>query len=192
MTDAGDWSLRVLPVEQAPLLTGPAEGTGSVVFRYDGPPMLLTLRRTSSDDGSLTAHALNHPVGKKTLIANTGGRRRPATGPVWVAEDGSCFVIVSATDRTSWRIEPQSLDAVPVLGKRIKGHGYGVVRHTGPESEMLLTHESVGLADMLIIFELDERLFPLRRVSTASGLEWLPSGYLQIRSIGKWEIENRG
>lgn len=35
---AGEWTLRLLPEEEAPLLTGPTEGKGSAVLRYQGPP----------------------------------------------------------------------------------------------------------------------------------------------------------
>ncbi|MEU6549950.1 TerD family protein [Streptomyces sp. NPDC046915] len=188
---AGDWSLRLLPVEEAPALTGPAEGTGSAVLRYDGPPALLGLRRTTGDDGSLFARTVQTD-GRTAFCADTRGRRRPVTGSLWVSEAGYCYVQILAADRTGWRIEPAGLATVPVLGKRAEGQGCGVVRHTGPETEVMVTYESSGTLDLPVLWELDERLEPVRRISTASGLQPLPRGFLQIRGGGRWTLEPRG
>ncbi len=193
LAGAGDWSLRLLPVEQAPPLTGPAEGTGSAVFRYDGPPALLGLARTGSDDDPLSTRTVQ-AHGRTVISADTSGRRRPVTGPLWVSPAGHAYVLVSAGDHTAWRIEPVPVTSAPAVGKgeRVDGQGYGVVRHTGTETEMMLTHEGRGLIDLLVVWELDERLEPVRRISTAAGLQLLPGGYLQIRTSGRWGIEHRG
>jgi tellurite resistance protein TerA len=191
---AGKWRLRLLPIEEAPLLKGPVEGTGSALLRYQGPPTLLRLGRTTEEAGYLVAHALNHPRGQRTLIADTDTRRRPVVGPVWVDPEGSCFVRVQAGDGVGWRVEPVPLDEVPVIGggtKRVTGRGFGVVRHTGPETEMLLTHDYDMLSDLIHLFELDENLFPVRHIGRSRGRHRLPNGFLQIRGFGEWGLEQR-
>ncbi|MFE0512048.1 TerD family protein [Streptomyces sp. NPDC058964] len=191
--NGGDWSLRLLPIEQVPRFSGAVEGRGSAVFRYDGPPTLLGLRRTSSDTGSLETRSLQAD-GQMRISADSVGRRRPTVGPLWVSAAGYCYVhVFAASDDTAWRIETEDLASVPVLGKRrVEGQGYGVVRHTGPEAEVMIKHEARGMLDLVVLWELDERLEPVRRISTASGLQRVPGGFLQIRTSGKWSIELRG
>ncbi|MCX4974454.1 TerD family protein [Streptomyces sp. NBC_00620] len=185
---SGEWTLRLLPEEEAPLLTGPAEGVGSTVLRYQGPPTLMTVQRTSRGDNEhLSAWAVNHPYGKSVSIADTLGRRRPTLGPVWVDPGGTCFVSVRAAEGTKWRLEPAPIGAAPVLGARTPGGWYGVVRHTGPEVEM------VPVATGLIhVFELDENLFPHRHITASSGPYRISSSFLHVRSLGEWTIELRG
>ncbi|WP_229840874.1 TerD family protein [Streptomyces brasiliensis] len=188
LEDPGDWSLRLLPIEQVPPLTGAAEGRGSTVFRYDGPPALLGLSRTTSDSESLETRSLQAD-GEMRISADSVGRRRPTVGPLWVARPGYCYVhVFAASEETGWRIETADLASVPVLDRRVEGQGYGVVRHTGPEAEVMIKHEPRGMLDLVVLWELDERLEPVRRISTASGLQRVPSGYLQIRTSGKWSI----
>ncbi|WP_424855680.1 TerD family protein [Streptomyces sp. SAI-170] len=192
---AGKWRLRLLPIEEAPLLKGPLEGTGSALLRYQGPPTLLTLSRTTEEAGYLAAHALNHPRGQRTLIADTDTRRRPVVGPLWVAPEGSCFVRVQAGDKVGWRVEPVPLDEAPEIGgrtERVTGRGFGVVRHTGPETEMLLTHDYDMLSDLIHLFELDENLFPVRHIGRSRGTHRVPGGFLQVRGFGEWGLERRG
>ncbi|NUS18148.1 MAG: TerD family protein [Streptomyces sp.] len=191
LESAGEWSLRLLPIEQVPALTGPAEGTGSTVFRYDGPPALLGLRRTTGDDGNLLTRTF-HAGGRSAISADTCGRRRPVTGPLWVSDAGHCYVQVFATDRTGWRLEPAGLATVPEIGKQAEGQGYGVVRHTGPATEVMVTYAPNGMLDLPVLWELDDRLEPVRRISTASGLQRIPNGFLQIRGGGRWTLEPRG
>ncbi|WP_405737063.1 TerD family protein [Streptomyces sp. NBC_00028] len=184
---AGDWTLRLLPEEQAPLFTGPAEGRGSTVLRYQGPPTLMTVTRTSrGDDEHLSAWSLNHPYGKSTTIADTLGRRRPTLGPVWVDPGGSCFLTVRAGEDTKWRLEPAPLSAAPVLGARTPGGWYGVVRHTGPEAELVV----VGTA-LIHVFELDENLFPHRKLTASSGPYRISGSILHVRCLGEWTLELR-
>ncbi|WP_237519056.1 TerD family protein [Streptomyces sp. SID5910] len=191
LADVGDWSLRLLPVEQAPLLTGPAEGRGSTVFRYEGPPALLGLCRTVSGDQVVTTRTVQAD-GRSKVSADTK-RRRPVTGPLWVTQAGHCYVQVWTTDETGWRIEPAGLATVPVLDRApVEGQGYGVVRNAGPEAEVMVQHDALGGATLPVLWELDERLEPVRRISTASGLQRVPSGYLQIRTSGRWALEPRG
>ncbi|MGW1000548.1 TerD family protein [Streptomyces sp. NPDC002520] len=193
LEDAGDWSLRLLPIEQVPPLTGRAEGRGSTVFRYDGPPVLLGLARTTSDTEALETRALQTD-GQMRISADSAGRRRPVVGPLWVSYAGHCYVhVFAASDDTGWRIETADLGTAPVLGKtKVEGQGYGVVRHTGPETEVMVRHEARGLLDLVVLWELDERLEPVRRISTASGLQRVPGGFLQIRTSGKWSITLQG
>lgn len=184
---AGEWTLRLLPEEEAPLLTGATEGKGSTVLRYQGPPMLMTVQRNSRGDNEpLSAWSLNHPYGKSALIADTLGRRRPTLGPVWVDPGGTCFITVRATEGTKWRLEPAPLDAAPVLGARTPGDRYGVVRHIGPEAELVV----VGTA-MIHVFELDENLFPHRKLTASSGPHRVSSTFLHVRSLGEWTLELR-
>ncbi|KUN29028.1 hypothetical protein AQJ23_08985 [Streptomyces antibioticus] len=184
---AGEWTLRLLPEEQAPLLSGPAEGRGSTVLRYQGPPALMTLQRTSrGDDEPLSAWSVNHPYGKSAMIGDTLGRRRPVLGPVWVDPGGTCLVTVRATEDTKWRLEPAPLDAAPVLGARTAGDRYGVVRHTGPEAELVV----VGTA-MIHVFELDENLFPHRKLTASSGPHRISNSLLHVRCLGEWTLELR-
>jgi tellurite resistance protein TerA len=183
----GDWTLRLLPEEEAPLLTGPTEGKGSAVLRYQGPPMLMTVQRLSRGDNEhLSAWSLNHPYGKSATIADTLGRRRPTLGPVWVDPGGTCFLTVRAAEGTKWRLEPAPLDAAPVLGARTPGDRYGVVRHIGPEAELVV----VGTA-MIHVFELDENLFPHRKLTASSGPHRVSSTFLHVRSLGGWTLELR-
>lgn len=191
LEDVGDWSLRLLPLEQAPALTGPAEGTGSTVFRYDGPPALLGLCRTTRDDGNLLTRTFQ-AGGRSAISADSSGRRRPVTGPLWVSEAGYCYVQVFAADATGWRIEPAGLAAAQEIGKKAEGHGYGVLRHTGPATEVMVTYAPNGMLDLPVLWQLDDHLQPVRRISTASGLQELPSGFLQIRGAGRWTLEPRG
>ncbi|WP_097274061.1 TerD family protein [Streptomyces sp. TLI_55] len=187
VTCAGDWTLRLLPEEQAPLLTGPAEGRGSTVLRYQGPPTLMTVTRTSrGNDEHLSAWSLNHPYGKSAMIADTLGRRRPTLGPVWVDPGGTCFVTVRAAEDTKWRLEPAPIGAAPVLGARTPGGWYGVVRHTGPEAELVV----VGTA-MIHVFELDENLFPHRKLTASSGPYRISDSILHVRCLGEWTLELR-
>ncbi|MFG3156043.1 TerD family protein [Streptomyces sp. NPDC048219] len=190
LADVGDWSLRLLPVEEAPLLTGPAEGRGSTVFRYEGPPALLGLSRTVAGDQVVTTRTVQAD-GRSKISADTT-RRRPVTGPLWVTEAGHCYIQVWTTDETGWRIEPAALGSAPVLDRApVEGQGYGVVRHTGPETEVMVQHDALGMATLPVLWELDERLEPIRRISTASGLQRIPSGHLQIRTSGRWALEPR-
>lgn len=186
---SGEWTLGLLPEEEARLITGPAEGKGTAVLRYQGPPTLMTLRRTSfGKNEHLTAWALNHPFGKSVVIADTGGRRRPALGPVFVDPGGSCFVIVNAAEDTKWRLEPEPIGAATVLGARTQGAGYGVVRHTGPEAELV----TAGTAGIFHLYELDENLFPQHTITGSSGPHRISSGILHVRALGEWVIELRG
>ncbi|MGV9700321.1 TerD family protein [Streptomyces sp. NPDC003470] len=190
LADVGDWTLRLLPVEQAPLLTGPAEGQGSTVFRYEGPPALLGLCRTAAGDQMVTARTVQAD-GRSKISADTT-RRRPVTGPLWVSEAGYCYVQIWTADGTGWRIEPAALATAPVLDRApVEGQGYGVVRHTGPEAEVMVQHDALGGATLPVLWELDERLQPVRRISTASGLQRVPGGYLQMRTSGRWALEPR-
>ncbi|MFF8596827.1 TerD family protein [Streptomyces sp. NPDC015220] len=184
----GEWTLRLLPEEEAPLLTGPVEGKGSAVLRYQGPPTLMTVRRTSlGKDERLVALSLNHPYGKWTNIADTNRRRRPVLGPVWVDPGGSCFVVVKAVQGTKWRLEPEPLSAAPVLGARTHGGWYGVVRHDGPERELVIA----GSSGVIHVFELDENLFPYRKITASSGPYRISSSLLHVRSLGDWTLELR-
>ncbi|MGW0552389.1 TerD family protein [Streptomyces altiplanensis] len=191
---AVDWSLRLLPAGQAPALTGPVQGVGSAVFRYDGPPALLGLRRTTSDDDPLSTRTVQ-THGKTVISADTQGRRRPVTGPLWVTEAGHCYVLVTASGATGWQLDPTTAATAPVLdraaGGRVSGQGYTVVRHTGPETGMMLTHEPRGALDLPVVWALDERLEPVRRITTAPGLHTFPTGFLQIRTGGAWSLEIR-
>ncbi|MEV3855352.1 TerD family protein [Streptomyces sp. NPDC050095] len=192
LDNPGDWRLYLLPITQVPPLTGAAEGHGSAVLRHDGPPALLTLSRTTSDTESLETRSLQAD-GQLKISADSVGRRRPATGPLWVTEAGYCYVhVFAASADTGWRIETRDLSTVPVLKDRVEGQGYGVVRHTGPEAEVMVKHEPRGMLDLFVLWELDERLEPVRRLSTASGLQRVPSGFLQIRTSGKWSISLHG
>ncbi|MFQ6146017.1 TerD family protein [Streptomyces seoulensis] len=183
----GEWALSLLPEEEAPLLTGAVEGEGSAVLRYQGPPTLLTVRRTSrGEHENVAAVALNHPYGKSALIADTNFRRRPALGPVWVDPGGACFVVVRAVEGVKWELEPQPLDAAPVLDGRTRGGWYGVVRHEGPERELVI----VGTA-LTHVFELDENLFPHRQLTASSGPHRISRSLLQVRSLGEWVLELR-
>jgi tellurite resistance protein TerA len=185
---AGEWTLRLLPEEEAPLLTGPVEGKGSAVLRYQGPPTLMTVRRTSlGKDETLSVVALNHPYGKWAIVADTNRRRRPVLGPVWVDPGGSCFLVVKAVEGTKWRLEPEPLDAAPVLGPRTHGGWYGVVRHTGPECELVIA----GAGSLIHVFELDENLFPHRKLTASSGPYRISSAFLHVRSLGEWTLELR-
>lgn len=184
----GKWTLRLLPEDQAPVITGPAEGKGTTILRYPGPPTLMTVRRTSSGKNErLAVHALNHPFGRPVIIVDTHGRRRPSLGPVFVDPGGSCFVSVYATDGTKWRLEPEPLGAATGLGPRNQGEGYGVVRHTGPEAEMVVAGSSV----ITHVFELDENLFPQRKITGSSGPYRIQSSILHVRALGAWVIELR-
>ncbi|MFJ8885369.1 TerD family protein [Streptomyces sp. NPDC102402] len=189
--DAADWRLGLRPVEEAAVLTGPAQGTGSEVFRYDGPPALLGLRRTAGGDGPLAARTVQ-AHGRTVISVDTCGRRRPAAGPLWVSGAGHCYVLVGAEEHTGWHIEPTGLQDVPVLDGTVSGHGYGVVHHPGPETDVMVTHEPRSGLDLLVVWALDERLEPVRRVSTGTGLQRLPSGFLQIRTTGRWTLGVHG
>ncbi|WP_372345809.1 TerD family protein [Streptomyces sp. KL116D] len=192
LENTGDWRLHLLPIDEAPPLGRAGEGRGSAVLRYDGPPSLLTLARTTTDTESLETRTLQAD-GQLRISADSVGRRRPATGPLWVAEAGYCYVLVfAASAETGWRLEPGDPASVPVLDGGVQGQGYGVVRHTGPEAEVMIRHEPRGMLDLFVLWELDERLEPVRRLSTASGLQRVPSGFLQIRTSGKWSITLHG
>ncbi len=192
--NAVDWSLRLLPADQAPALTGPVQGVGSAVFRYDGPPALLGLRRTTSDDDPLSTRTVQ-AHGKTVISADTRGRRRPVVGPLWVTQAGHCYVLVTASGETGWQLDPMTATTAPALdraaGGQVSGQGYAVVHHTGPETGMMITHEPKGALDLPVVWALDERLEPVRRIATAPGLHTLPGGFLQIRTGGAWSLEIR-
>ncbi|NEB78729.1 hypothetical protein G3I40_26380 [Streptomyces sp. SID14478] len=148
--------------------------------------------RTTPDTEPLETRTLQAD-GQLRISADSGGRRRPATGPLWVEEAGYCYVLVlAASPETGWRVETRDLASVPLLDGTVKGQGYGVVRHTGPAAEVMIKHEPRGLLDLFVLWELNERLEPVRRLSTASGLQRVPSGFLQIRTSGKWSISTHG
>ncbi|WUH89613.1 hypothetical protein OG900_05265 [Streptomyces sp. NBC_00433] len=56
----------------------------------------------------------------------------------------------------------------------------------------MVTYAPNGMLDLPVLWALDEYLEPVRRISTASGLHRLPSGYLQIRGRGRWTLEPQG
>ncbi|MFG3548192.1 TerD family protein [Streptomyces sp. NPDC047725] len=185
---SGQWSLQLLPEEQAPLITGPVEGKGTTVLRYQGPPTLMTVRRTSrKKEGRLTVHAWNHPYGKSAIIADVSDRHRPALGPVWVDPGGTCFVLVGCPESTKWRLEPTAFTEAPLLGARTQGTAYGVVRHTGPDTEVSF----VSTGGIQHLYQLDENLFPRRKVTATSGPLHISEGILHVRAIGDWVIEKR-
>ncbi|MBT2493660.1 TerD family protein [Streptomyces sp. ISL-96] len=191
IADAVDWNLRLIPPDQVPVLTGPVQSNGSEVFRYDGPPALLGIRRTTSDDHTLCARTVQ-AHGKTVISADTRGRRRPVVGPLWVMSGAAhCYVLVAAPGATGWQIEPMPAESAPAVGQSVSGQGYAVVRNTGPATEMMLTHESKGALDLPVVWALDERLEPVRRITTAPGLQTFPSGFLQIRTGGAWSLETR-
>ncbi|WP_229702645.1 TerD family protein [Streptomyces albiflavescens] len=188
----GSWSLRLLPIEAATPLTGKAEGKGSTVFRYTGPPAVHTVRRLTRDDHPLDTFTVQAD-GKKWISAGTAGRRRPVVGTLPVSAAGYCYVLITARHSTGWQIEPAALDTVPAFTDKVSGQGYGVVRHTGPAAEMMVRYEARGLLDLIALWELDERLEPIRRISMATGLQHIPQGLVQVRTGGgKWSIETRG
>ncbi|MFI6641697.1 TerD family protein [Streptomyces sp. NPDC050504] len=187
--DATDWDLQLLTADRIPPLA-PVQGSGSAVFRYAGPPALLGLGRTTADDAPLSTHTVQHG-GKRVVSADTQGRRRPAVGPLWVSGAGFCYVQVGAPETTGWQLAPTDLAAAPAFDGTVSGHGYGVVRNTGPEAEMMLTHERRGALDVPVVWALDERLEPVRRISVGSGLHTFPHGFLQIRTGGPWNFEVR-
>ncbi|MFD7343339.1 TerD family protein [Streptomyces pharetrae] len=181
---SGEWTLRLLPEEEAPLLTGPVEGKGSTVLRYQGPPALMRLRRASpAAGGRLAAWAWNHPSGEPAIIADVGDR--PALGPLWVHPGGSAFVAVAASEYTRWRLAPASFDEVPVLGGRAEGTGYGVVRHIGPGTTVSY---GSNCGDPRLC-QLDENLFPWREVTATSGPYVVSEGILHVRALGDWTLE---
>ncbi|MFE6334503.1 TerD family protein [Streptomyces sp. NPDC057798] len=185
---SGKWSLRLLPEDEAPLLTGSAAGKGTTVLRYAGPPTLMTVRKTSlGKDEKLAVYAVNHPFGRPVIVVDTHGRRRPSLGPVFVDPGGTCFVSVYATDGTKWRLEPEALGAATGLGPRNQGEGYGVVRHTGAEAEMVVA----GTSGITHVYELDENLFPKRKITGSSGPYRIQSAILHVRALGAWVIELR-
>jgi tellurite resistance protein TerA len=183
---SGNWSIRLLPEEEAPLLTGPVEGRGTTVLRYEGPPTLMTVRRVSrKKDGRLAAWAWNHPYGKSVIIADVSDRHRPAVGPLWVDPGGTCFVLVGGAESTKWRLEPTAFTEAPLLGRRTEGTAYGVVRHTGPATEV----SYVSTGGIQHLYQLDENLFPRRKVTATSGPHHIPEGIYHVRAIGDWVIE---
>ncbi|MEU6102142.1 TerD family protein [Streptomyces flaveolus] len=184
----GEWNFQLLPEEQAPLITGPVEGRGTTVLRYQGPPTLMILRRTSrKKEGRLAAYAWNHPYGKSAIIADVSDRHRPALGPVWVDPGGTCFVVVGCPESTKWRLEPAAFTDAPLLGARTQGTAYGVVRHTGPDTEVSI----VSTGGIQHLYQLDENLFPRRKVTATSGPHHISEGILHVRAIGDWVIEKR-
>ncbi|MDQ0601695.1 hypothetical protein QF037_006040 [Streptomyces canus] len=78
------------------------------------------------------------------------------------------------------------LDAATVLGARTPGDRYGVVRHIGPEAELVV----VGTT-MIHVFELDENLFPHRKLTASSGPHRVSGTFLHVRSLGGWTLELR-
>jgi hypothetical protein len=119
-----------------------------------------------------------------------------------VTEAGHCYVVVTVAGATGWNIEPMTTASAPVFGAfgatgsgkvptKVSGKGYTVVRNTGPEAEMMLTHEPRGLLDLPAVWALDERLEPVQRITTSPGLHTFPSGFLQIRTSGPWSLEVR-
>ncbi|WP_093800831.1 TerD family protein [Streptomyces sp. Wb2n-11] len=188
----GGWKFRAVGQGYASGLAGLATDFGSAVLRYDGPPSLLGLRRTTSDDdplsyrpgprqdGDLRRHPGPAPAGHRPAVGDGGGPLlrpghrvrgdRPAARP----DDGRA---------------PRVLDRA--AGGRVSGQGYTVVRHTGSESGMMLTHEPKGALDLPVVWALGERLEPVRRITTAPGLHTFPTGFLQIRTGGAWSLEIR-
>ncbi|MEU9591228.1 TerD family protein [Streptomyces sp. NPDC048193] len=185
---SGPWSFELLPEEQAPLITGAVEGRGTTVLRYQGPPTLMTVRRVSrKKDGVLVARAWNHPYGKSVIIADVSNRHRPALGPLWVDPGGTCFVLVLCPESTKWRLEPTALTEAPLLDRRTQGTAYGVVRHTGPATEVTY----VSTDGLQHLYQLDENLFPRRKVTATSGPYHISEGIYHVRAIGDWVIEKR-
>lgn len=189
----GDWSLRLVPEEEAQLITGPVEGSGSTVLRHQGPAMLMRVRQTvQGGAGGITAWTLNHPTGRKLPIVGIWAGLRPQTGPVRVDPDGSCFVLLRADERTKWRLEPIPLDTLPVIGERTEGSGFGVVRHIGPEAELRFSAPDPESRPFLKVDILDENLSPGGSIASSFGTHRVPGGFLQIRSDGRWAIERPG
>lgn len=190
LTRVAEWTLRLLPLDHAPLLTDRAEGQGRAVFRYAGPPTLLTLRRRTSNEDALAVHTL-HPTGTSAICAQAGGRR-PVLGPVWVPETGECLISVRTTPQTGWRIELEPLSRAAEFDRKVSGRGYSVVRYTGSEQDQVVAHNPSGQGALVAVWQLDDRLRPVRRFAAIPGLYRLPPGYLQIRANSSWALERDG
>ncbi|WP_260867667.1 TerD family protein [Streptomyces sp. SAJ15] len=190
LSGVADWSLRLLSLDQAPPFTDRAEGHGRAVFRYAGPPTLLTLQRLTSGDDWLTVHTV-HPTGKAAICAQAGARR-PVLGPVWVTEAGECLISVRTTPETGWRIGLEPLSGAASFDRKVSGRGYSVVRYTGAETDQVLAHDPRGGATLVVVWQLDDRLQPIRRFAASPGLYHLPPGYLQIRTGTTWALERDG
>ncbi|WFB05823.1 TerD family protein [Streptomyces sp. LX-29] len=190
LSGVADWTLRLLSLDQAPPFTDRAEGHGRAVFRYAGPPTLLTLQRLTSGDDWLTVHTV-HPTGRTAICAQAGARR-PVLGPVWVTEAGECLISVRTTPETGWRIGLEPLSGATSFDRKVSGRGYSVVRYTGAETDQLLAHDPRGGAALVVVWQLDGRLQPVRRFAASPGLYHLPPGFLQIRTGTTWALERDG
>jgi tellurite resistance protein TerA len=98
---------------------------------------------------------------------------------------GTCFVLVGGAESTKWRLEPTAFTEAPLLGRRTEGTAYGVVRHTGPATEV----SYVSTGGIQHLYQLDENLFPRRKVTATSGPHHIPEGIYHVRAIGDWVIE---
>ncbi|MFI6944370.1 TerD family protein [Streptomyces sp. NPDC050418] len=184
---AGAWSLRLIPLDQAPPLQGPVEGAGRAVFRHVGPPVMLQLERLSGDDLKLQVHAVQLG-GRDALAVRSGNGRRPATGPVWV-QSGECYVSVRTPGETTWRLTPADAQTAEVFDRRIKGTGYTLVRYTGPEADLMFRGDDEVMG---AVWALDAAFEPVQRLQLRTGMFRAAPGFLQVRMVGKWELAVAG
>lgn len=174
IADVYDWRLVVLPVEPVPALTGPVPGTGTAVFRYDGPPALAGLRRLADEDDPLTSGTVQ-PQGRTVVPADTprpappGRRTAPGVRLRLLPRHGRRHGRAGSWNRPRWTPRRPS-------GGTVSGRGYAVVRHRGPEAEAMFSHEPTGQMGLLVVRALDDRLEPVRRGKIGSGLDRMPTG----------------
>ncbi|MBC9718093.1 hypothetical protein H9Y04_36730 [Streptomyces sp. TRM66268-LWL] len=182
---AADWSLRPMPLEQAPPLQGPVEGAGRAVFRHTGGPMMLTLERTSRDEDSLTVNTVQLG-GRTAIVAQSGSGRRPVSGPVWV-QSGECLISVRAPAGTAWKLTPAAAQSAESFDQKISGRGYTLVHYSGPETDLVFFSDGSGAIGA--VWGLDANFEPVQRLTVGPGKFRVGPGFLQVRIASKWTLE---
>ncbi|MGY0459175.1 hypothetical protein ACW14Y_02795 [Kitasatospora sp. cg17-2] len=129
------WRMTLRPDGPSRSLTGPTEGSGDELLRYDGPPAVLHVRLPPGP---------GHPLVVDTAYGAARSRRRQEwCGALLVGAAGHPEV-VTVRGEGRWLLEPAPLDGLRAFDERLTGRGSEVVRWTGTR-ERLVVRDRLGL-----------------------------------------------
>jgi stress response protein SCP2 len=184
---SGDWRLWVRPIDTVQTLVEHATGRGQAVLRYAGPPALLRVTCDGRDDVSGFVHTV-HPDGSSDRVGQIG-TRRPMAGPLAVGPEGWCHVLVKLDHAASWQLEVLPLDDVRELRRELSGHGWELVRMTGPAAKVKVRLDSKAESDSIVLALVDAHLRPLKQLCGKPGVHLVPPGLIAVRTSEKWSLK---
>ncbi|MFJ4091525.1 hypothetical protein ACIPYS_08070 [Kitasatospora sp. NPDC089913] len=127
------WRLVLRPDEPSRSLTGPTEGSGDELLRYDGPPAVLHVRLPTGQRRPLTVE-----TGYGAVRSRRGQER---CGALLVGAAGHPEVVTVRAEG-GWLLEPAPLDGLRAFDERLTGRGSEVVRWTGTRDRLVVRGRS--------------------------------------------------